>query len=272
MRLLAISDLHVNNHSNRQALAALAPHPDDWLIVAGDVSENLAGIAETFDLLTGLFAKVIFVPGNHDLWNVTAGESRRGEARYAALVEIARERGVVTPDDAYPVWTGPGGPAVICPLFLLYDYSFRPAHVPLSGVVEWAREQRSVCADEVYLDPTPHRTRDDWCRERVRISERRLEAIPTGMRTVLVNHFPLRRDLVRIPRIPRFAPWCGTTLTEDWHRRFRASVVVSGHLHVRRTDVIDETRFEEVSLGYPRQWQADRGVAAYLRDLYPDAR
>jgi hypothetical protein len=57
--------------------------------------------------------------------------------------------------------------------------------------------------------------------------------------------------------------------TEDWHRRFRAAVVVSGHLHVRRTDWRDGTRFEEVSLGYAREWDHARGIAAYCRDVTP---
>ena len=50
----------------------------------------------------------------------------RGEERYQHLVAMCRELGVITPEDPYPVWPGPGGPAVIVPLFLLYDYTFRP--------------------------------------------------------------------------------------------------------------------------------------------------
>lgn len=72
--------------------------------------------------------------------------------------------------------------------------------------------------------------------------------------TVLINHFPLRKDLAWLPRIPQFVIWCGTERTSDWHRRFNARVVVSGHLHIRSTTHRDGVRFEEVSLGYPRQW------------------
>jgi hypothetical protein len=64
----------------------------------------------------------------------------------------------------------------------------------------------------------------------------------------------LREDLAKLPRIPRFSIWCGTRRTEDWHLRFNATVVVSGHLHIRSTSHRDGVRFEEVSLGYPRQW------------------
>ena len=28
--------------------------------------------------------------------------------------------------------------------------------------------------------------------------------------------------------------------------------------------------FEEVSLGYPRQWDADRGMTLYLRQIWPE--
>lgn len=92
-------------------------------------------------------------------------------------------------------------------------------------------------------------------------------------KVVLINHWPLRSDLVCIPAIPRFSLWCGTTLTEDWHEKFHADVVVTGHLHVRRTDWRGKTRFEEVSLGYPKQWEDARGrgkgVNEMLREILP---
>ena len=65
MRLLAISDLHLAGALNREALAALPEHSDDWLIVAGDVAERLDLVDWALGLLAGRFAKVIWVPGNH---------------------------------------------------------------------------------------------------------------------------------------------------------------------------------------------------------------
>ncbi len=86
---------------------------------------------------------------------------------------------------------------------------------------------------------------------------------------MLISHFPLREDLIRM-RIPRFRIWCGTTITEQWHTRFNVAVVVTGHLHVPRTVERDGVRFEEVSLGYPRQWRPARGVEPYLRQILPE--
>jgi Icc-related predicted phosphoesterase len=268
VKLLAISDLHVSSPSNMQALAEAPAFPDDWLIVAGDVAESMERLNDAFGMLRDRFAKIIWVPGNHELWTVP-GPQGRGAAKYEAVVDLARSFGILTPEDPYPVWEGEGEPCVICPLFLLYDYSFRPDDIPLDAVVQWAREESAVCADEMLLDPAPFASRIEWCHARVRNAEARLDAIGRHVPKILVNHYPLRRDLVHIPRIPRFSPWCGTVLTEDWHKRFNARVVITGHLHVRRTDWIDGTRFEEVSLGYPRQWNAERGLAAYIRTIWP---
>ena len=60
----------------------------------------------------------------------------------------------------------------------------------------------------------------------------------------------------------------------DAHRRLgpalsRARVVVSGHLHLRTTLWRHGVRYEEVSLGYPRDWRAERGIEWYLRDILP---
>ncbi len=269
MRLWAISDLHLGHAHNRNALAELPPFGEDWLVVAGDVGEGLTHLAYAWRNLTGRFAKVIWTPGNHELWS-RPGETPalRGTVRYDAFVRLCREFGVLTPEDPYPVWPCGPDPVTIAPLFLLYDYSFRPPEVDRAGAVEWARERDILCADEMLLDPHPYETRDAWCHARCETTEARLAEVPDHHQLVLVNHFPLRYDLAHLPRIPRFSIWCGTTRTEDWHRRFRATVVVSGHLHIRSTQERDGVRFEEVSLGYPAQWDPSRGVAGYLRRIF----
>jgi hypothetical protein len=215
----------------------------------------------------------VWTPGNHEIYTMPSerGGPRglRGQARYERLVELCRSRGVITPEDPYVLWEGEGGPHVLAPMFLLYDYSFRPATVAAEAAVAWAREAGVVCGDERLLDPFPWPSRSTWCHERCRITQARLDALPAGARTVLVNHWPLRYDLGRPPRIPRFSIWCGTTITEDWPERYRARVCVSGHLHFRTTMFRRGVRFEEVSLGYPRDWRAERGIDWYVREILP---
>ena len=86
---------------------------------------------------------------------------------------------------------------------------------------------------------------------------------------MLVNHWPLTRLPTRVLRHPEFAIWCGTELTADWHARVRAAAVVYGHLHIPRTTYDDGVRFEEVSLGYPREWQRHSHRRGLLRDVLP---
>lgn len=278
MRLLAISDLHLSHPVNFEAFMKLGDFPDDWLILAGDIAERPQLLEVAFAETSRRFKQVIWVPGNHELWTIpdhdsgSAAPHLAGEARYQHFVALARKYGVLTPEDSYPLWPGnPDDPTpiVIAPLFLLYDYSFGPDGLSREEIVAWAHEERAVAADETLLSPEPYASPQAWCAARCRLSEQRLGEVDPALPKVLINHFPLRHDLIHIPRVPRFIPWCGTRMTEDWHVRFNAAVVVSGHLHVRRTDWRDGVRFEEVSLGYPAQWDQGKGLAPYLREILP---
>ncbi|MEA2664407.1 MAG: hypothetical protein QOI11_1351 [Candidatus Eremiobacteraeota bacterium] len=271
MKLWAISDLHVHFPPNRAALARVPAHPQDWLALGGDIGETEEHLRATLDALAPKFAKLLWVPGNHELWTRPRREGVRGVRKYERLVAICREYGVLTPEDPYPRWPGEGS-FRIAPLFVLYDYSFRPASVPLDRAVAWAAEAGLQCMDEVLLEPEPYASIPAWCEARVRYTEARLaEAVEADdARLVLINHFPMRAQDVHLSRIPRFSIWCGTHATADWHRRFRAHVVVTGHLHVRDTSYADGCRFEEVSLGYPRQWSEEHGMDAYMRQILPD--
>jgi 3',5'-cyclic AMP phosphodiesterase CpdA len=273
VRLLAISDLHLRHAATREALARLAPHPRDWLIVAGDVGETEAHLRYAWSLLRPRFARLLWVPGNHELWTLPSengGAALRGEARYRRFVEVCREYDVWTPEDPYPEWPGPGPRCRVAPLFNLYDYSYRPPEVAAEDAVEWAVESGVLCADESLLHPDPWPDRAAWCAERIRVSEERLARAAEGSPLVLVAHWPLREDVLTVRRVPRFSIWCGSRATEDWHLRYRAVAVVYGHLHVRRRVWRDGVRFEEVSLGYPRDWDTEQGIEPYLRQILPE--
>jgi len=270
--LFAISDLHVDHAENRRFVEALRPRADgDWLILCGDVAESIADFEWALALLADRFAKVLWAPGNHELLTQRGSEEARGEARYRRLVEICRRLGVLTPEDPYPVWEGTGGPATVAPLFLLYDYSFGLNVAPTKAeALRLAHDAGVVCVDEFLLHPDPYPSREEWCRARVRETEPRLAGRPAGIPTVLVNHFPLLAGPTRLLRHPEFAQWCGTTLTADWHRRFDATAVVYGHLHIPLTSWYDGVRFEEVSLGYPREWARRSWIQPGMRAILPE--
>ncbi|KAB2975794.1 metallophosphoesterase [Streptomyces sp. SS1-1] len=271
-RLLAVSDLHIGYDENRALVEAMRPgSDDDWLLVAGDVAETVADVTWALKTLAGRFRQVVWVPGNHELWTHPKDSvTLRGAARYDHLVEVCRDLGVLTPEDPYPVWDGPGGPVAVAPLFLLYDYSFLPAGCATKEEgLTYAHGTGVVCTDEYLLHPDPYPTRDAWCAARVAATERRLAALPEDLPTVLVNHWPLHRHPTDVLWYPEFAMWCGTALTDDWHRRFRVEAMVYGHLHIPRTTWHEGVRFEEVSVGYPREWRRRPEPPGRLRNVLP---
>ncbi|MET9230640.1 metallophosphoesterase [Lentzea sp. NPDC003310] len=268
MKLLATSDLHVSYQDNRDVVAAIAPpDPDDWLVIAGDVAEKFESIEWTLRTLRPKFAKVIWSPGNHELWTTKDDANQsRGEMRYKQLVELCRSLDVITPEDPYVTFDGPRGPVTVCPLFLGYDYSFRtPGATDVESALAIAKAAGVVCTDEYFLHPDPYPSREAWCAARVEETAARLAEIEGP--TVLINHYPLVRDPTFVLHYPEFALWCGTTATADWHLRFNAVEMVYGHLHIPRTTVHDGVRFDEVSLGYPREWKPRGTTRVKLHDV-----
>ena len=272
-RLLALSDLHVAHPQNREIVAALRPGDDgDWLLLAGDVGELYPDIEWALRTVAGKFGTVVWTPGNHELWTRRKDPvPLRGQARYLALVELCRSLGILTPEDPYPVWHGPGGPVTIAPVFLLYDYTFRPdGALTKEDGLKLAYEKGIICRDEALLHPDPHATVEQWCWARIEATEGRLAAHDPALPIVFVTHYPLVRAPTRVLRYPLFAQWCGTTRTADWHLRFNTAAVVYGHLHIPRVTWYDGVRFEEVSLGYPREWRRRDGPPGVPRQILPE--
>lgn len=272
MRLWAISDLHLANKVNRDALADLPSFGRDWIILGGDVGETEEHLEIALSAFSRRFARVIWVPGNHELWTTRGKRGEpdlSGQAKYQRLVDLCHRYGALTPEDPYPRWLGEGGPKVIAPVFVLYDYSFRPDDVPQDRAVAWAEETGVLCTDEHLLSPAPFASIPDWCAARVEYTEARLAEIDPGTPIVLVNHYPLDERLLDLVLLPRFSIWCGTRRTADWPRRFHIETVIYGHMHKRKTAFLDGARFEEVSLGYPRDWLAEEGMTRYLRPVIP---
>lgn len=270
--LYATSDLHVTHRGNEHIVDGVyGDSPDDWLLVVGDVAERMPVVMDTLARLRDRFARVVWVPGNHELWTTPRDPVQlRGEWRYDELVRRCREIGVDTPEDEFPVWEHAAHPLTIVPLFLLYDYSWRTpdaAHATLPEALRQARAARVVCTDEFMLHPDPHVSRYDWCKQRRKVSAERLESLPDESRTILVSHWPLHRHAVEPLRHPEFAMWCGTDETADWHLRYRAELAVYGHLHIPRTTWQDGVRFEEVSVGYPKEWGHRAGGAVAIRRI-----
>ncbi len=268
MSVYAISDLHLANSVNRNALEKLPEYPGDWLILAGDIGETEEYLKFAISILKKKFDKIIWTPGNHDLWTFPLKEDGlKGVEKYNSLVSICQENGITTPEDEYIIYKNDLKDYCLVPTLVLYDHSFKPSHVKRGKEKEWAAESGIICADEALLKVDPFNSISDWCHRRYKYTNGRLKLIPKDKSIILINHYPLLQQLGKIYTFPRFSIWCGTTLTEKWLDDFNIEIVVYGHLHIRSTKTINGIRHEEVSLGYPRDWDLNRNISYYLRKI-----
>lgn len=246
--LWAVSDLHAAVRTNRPVVANITPnHPNDWLIVAGDVAERTPLVQEVLAELKEKFAQVIWVPGNHELF-CRSVDPHQGYAKYEELVAACREISVLTPEDPYPVFGG----RTIVPLFTLYDYSFRPTGQTVEQAIQSAHDREVMMTDQFAIAPFVDVRA--WCWDRLAYSIKRLSKVEGP--TILVNHWPLVVEPLMRLRCPELSLWCGTKHTRGWAERYRAEKVIYGHLHMPGTTVVAGIPHIEVSLGYPREWQS----------------
>jgi predicted phosphodiesterase len=217
----------------------------DWLIVAGDVAERLEQFEETISLLSQRFARVIWAPGNHDLWTVPSQlDGLRGVQKYEALIAACRRYSVITPEDPYEHWRTSDIDVVVAPLFLLYDYTFFPReHSSPHEALAAAHKRSIVSSDEFLLHPDPYESVADWCRARVSLTQSWLAKVDSSIPLVLINHFPLVFDDLQHLALQDFALWCGTTSTANWHLDYNVCAVIYGHTHIRGTSWRDGVPF-----------------------------
>src|SRR5574342_1314032 len=95
MRVFVISDLHIDYQENRQWLSKLSSvdYLEDILILAGDVTDEQKLLEQCFHELSTKFLKVLFVPGNHELW-VLRDRSSTSIEKYRQICKVAIEHGI----------------------------------------------------------------------------------------------------------------------------------------------------------------------------------
>jgi predicted phosphodiesterase len=242
MRIFALSDIHIDYDINAKWIAnvSAADYQDDVLILAGDVTDTLRLLEWCLGTLARRFKKVLFVPGNHDLWVIRDSRDRNSLQKFsdvAAVVESSgasmqrfRERGVS-----------------IVPFLAWYDYSFGEPSEELRSMWMDYRACRwpsgfgaaQIAAHFAALNhPQPgHRQVDT-----------------SGDKVITFSHFLPRIDLMPqfIPASKRFLyPVLGTTQLDRQLRLLNPSIHVYGHSHVNRSIDIEDVLYVNNAFGYP---------------------
>jgi predicted phosphodiesterase len=237
VRIFALSDIHVDYEMNARWLADLSTieYRDDVLILAGDVSDFLERLGWALRILTARFRRVMYVPGNHELWVIRDPGHGTSLAKFERLQAVVAQSGAcMQPETLDGV--------LIVPLQGWYDYSFGP---PSSELLEswmdfhacrWPAhfQMRDVAAHFQALNPTS-------------------PPVHEGM-LISFSHFLPRIDLMPpyIPRARRMLyPVLGSAGLEEQLRALKTRIHVYGHSHVNRQVAIDDVVYINNAFGYP---------------------
>lgn len=247
MRIFALSDIHVDFDANFKWIRDLSPSEfiDDVLILAGDVSHMAAQLRLCLETLTRKFRKVLYIPGNHDLWVIRDPEPKTSLDKFAEVVRIATESGASMERLACDGFS-------IVPLLSWYDYSFgMPSEALKSAWMDfyacrWPKgfEAADVAAHFAGLND--------------------LSAPALKGMVITFSHFLPRIDIMLdaiLPEHRRLFPVLGTTRLDVQLRALGAKLHIYGHSHFQRRVQLDGVTYVNNALGYPHEtWIASRGL------------
>ncbi|MGD0569766.1 MAG: metallophosphoesterase [Candidatus Sulfotelmatobacter sp.] len=239
MRIFALSDVHVDYDVNRKWVANISAtdYCDDVLILAGDIADSLPLFDWCLNTMTRRFRKLLFVPGNHDLWvlhEAPEKDSLQKLQDVSAIVESSgasmqpfRERNVS-----------------IIPLLAWYDYSFGEPG-----------EQLRSCWMDYHACRWPNGVREKEVAAYFAACNKQ-KVSGAGDTVITFSHFLPRLDLMPeyIPATFRYLyPVLGTTNLELQLRILNSGIHVYGHSHFNRSVSIDSVCYINNAYGYPNE-------------------
>ncbi len=276
MRLAFTSDLHVEHRLSVCGLVAerVRQLRADVLLLAGDVAPDLALLRRCLRILAESVPRCLFLPGNHELWQIEAGSPAAAERYTEILPDLARSVGADYLG-LEPVWVDSLAFVGVCGW---YDYSLRSqtAEVPVQAYRS-GRFHGIECADRRFVrwiqDDERFDDLDlaDWMLGRL---ERQLDQVGSAPKVVvthmLVGSEPLpttgvaEQDFVRgflgDARLGAAVDRAGQVrylVSGHWHRPFR----------VERRGRDGSYVWEGSPVGYPHEWgrTAEEQVARAVR-------
>ncbi|HEX9984340.1 MAG TPA: metallophosphoesterase [Thermoanaerobaculia bacterium] len=239
MRIFALSDIHVDYAANAKWLAdlSIAEYQEDVLILAGDVSDTARLLDWSLATLAKRFRRVLFVPGNHDLWVIRDDRQKDSFQKFDDVCDIVESTGA-----SMQPFREKG--VSIIPLLSWYDYSFG----------EPSQELRSIWMDyRACRWPTGYTDRDVAAHF---AALNQGQITPVGDTVITYSHFLPRIDVMP-PHMPCASrvlyPILGSSAVERQLRRLNSQIHVYGHSHVNRNVTIDDVSYINNAFGYPSE-------------------
>jgi putative phosphoesterase len=267
MKIGMLSDIHVDLNGGQAVinglLAAMLRRDVEVMVIAGDVSSDYrVTLASLEQLQERSGIRIVFVPGNHDIWNEAHPENTAWQA-YRAL---ERFPGNLT--------TGPqeiaGGWRIIGDLGW-YDYSF--------GGCQYSREDfdRMQIGERIWQD----RIKAIWDRHTLEMHrtfyeklDDQLKSVEAGRvsdtgnrKIILVTHVLPRKEFTVQRPDPEWIylnAFLGSPEYGELALAHGVRYSICGHVHYRKEVTVKGTRFICNCLGYTDEWMWSRNPAAEI--------
>lgn len=239
MRVFALSDIHIDYEVNAKWIESLsmADYQNDVLILAGDVTPKRRLLEWCLKTLAKRFKKVLFVPGNHELWLTPADRDRSSLQKFDDVCAVVESSGA-----SMQAFRAPG--LAIIPLLAWYDYSFGEPSAELKSI---------------WMDYHTCRWPGGFCDKDVAAHFAALNqdlAGPPGDKVITYSHFLPRIDVMPgfMPHASRVLyPILGSVHLDRQLRSLNASMHIYGHSHVNQNVTIDGVEYINNAFGYPSE-------------------
>lgn len=239
MRVFALSDVHIDYDVNAKWVAdlSIADYQDDVLILAGDVSDKRRLLDWALKTLAKRFRKVLFVPGNHDLWVIRDDRATNSLQKFEDVCAVVESSGA-----SMQAFFALG--VSIIPLLTWYDYSFGEPSDELKATWMDYRACRW---------PSGYTVRD-VAAHFAAFNDSQVSR--PGDTVITYSHFLPRIDLMPgyVPHAQRMLyPILGSGLLERQLRRLNPHLHVYGHSHLNRQVRLDGLLYINNAFGYPNE-------------------
>jgi putative phosphoesterase len=260
MRIGVLSDIHVDLNGGRPViealLAAMRRRGVETMLIAGDVSSDYRVTLESLEQLQERSGtRILFVPGNHDIWN----EAHPGITAWQAYEALERFPGNLTggPQEIGGGWTIIGDLG-------WYDYSFGGSRYSLKDF------DRMQFGERIWQD----RIKAVWGRHTLEVHrifhdklDTQLERLaPASLasgdhKLILMTHVLPRREFTVQRPGPEWIylnAFLGSPDYGELALKYGVRYSICGHVHHRKQLTVDGTRFICNCLGYTEEWKWSR--------------
>ncbi len=261
-RVWVISDIHIDYQENFNQLMDFARrgHQLDVLIIAGDATDRLDKLQRLFEMLVPCFYRVMFVPGNHELW-IRRSDFQDSLEKFNAIQELCHYHGVQTE----PFRLGQFRSVWLVPLQSWYDDKQYPEFslfLEKTGTVDRTGDMWG----DFFHTRWPETLGVPLAEHFAQLNEPFLNW-NFDAPVISFSHFLPRQELIFSSDIERsllakmfdphpefnFSRVAGSLRIHDQIRRLGSQVHVYGHQHRNRTRNLGGVTYVSHCMGYPKE-------------------